>query len=90
MSINDYCELKQRFINKTFPYELDCEEGLYGVYCGQPCVGHCKDNTSCHHVTGQCDEGCDGGWTGKHCNIGTNIRVHVYEIVYSACLIKEI
>lgn len=38
--------------------------------CKEQCVGHCKDNTSCNSVTGQCDGGCDTGWTGFHCNKG--------------------
>lgn len=32
----------------------------------QQCVGHCRDGTTCSHVTGQCDRGCDAGWTGYY------------------------
>lgn len=87
--VDDCYELKQRYINTTFLSELDSEEGLRDVNYGQRCIGLCKDSTSCNHLTGQCDEGCDGGWTGKPCNIGVNNRVHMYQIVYSTCLIKE-
>nr|XP_034320459.1 multiple epidermal growth factor-like domains protein 10 [Crassostrea gigas] len=44
-----------------------CTEGWYGVNCSQQCSGHCKDGTTCNHVTGQCDRGCDKGWTGSLC-----------------------
>eukprot|EP00105_Crassostrea_gigas_P043581 XP_019927729.1 PREDICTED: multiple epidermal growth factor-like domains protein 10 [Crassostrea gigas] len=47
----------------------------YGVNCSRPCVGYCKDNTTCNHVTGQCNGGCNAGWTGifcdKECDDGT-------------------
>nr|XP_034322419.1 multiple epidermal growth factor-like domains protein 6 [Crassostrea gigas] len=45
-----------------------CREGWYGDNCSQQCVGHCRDNTTCNHVTGQCDKGCEAGWTGIVCN----------------------
>uniref|UniRef100_A0A8W8NYM2 protein-tyrosine-phosphatase n=1 Tax=Magallana gigas TaxID=29159 RepID=A0A8W8NYM2_MAGGI len=45
-----------------------CREGWYGTNCSQQCFGHCRDGTSCDHVTGQCDRGCAAGWTGLQCN----------------------
>lgn len=48
----------------------ECGEGLYGVNCSQQCVGHCRDSSTCNHVTGQCDDGCDVGWRGSKCNEG--------------------
>lgn len=30
--------------------------------CSQQCTGHCRDGTTCNHVTGQCDRGCADGW----------------------------
>uniref|UniRef100_A0A8W8MSG1 Multiple epidermal growth factor-like domains 10 n=1 Tax=Magallana gigas TaxID=29159 RepID=A0A8W8MSG1_MAGGI len=45
-----------------------CKERWYGVNCSQLCIGHCRDNTTCNHVTGQCDKGCDAGWTGLKCD----------------------
>lgn len=38
--------------------------------CSQQCVGHCRDGSICNHMTGQCDRGCDTGWTGVMCNQG--------------------
>lgn len=48
--------------------ETKCGEGLYGKQCSQQCHGHCKDNVTCNHVTGQCDEGCTTGWKGAMCD----------------------
>lgn len=50
---------------------LACKKGWYGVNCSQQCMGHCRDNTVCNHVTGHCDKGCDAGWTGIFCHTGT-------------------
>nr|XP_034319983.1 multiple epidermal growth factor-like domains protein 10 [Crassostrea gigas] len=53
-----------------------CREGWYGMNCSQQCVGHCRDNDTCNHVTGGCDPGCDAAWTGymcdKNCDNGTD------------------
>lgn len=54
----------------------------YGVNCSQRCVGHCKDNDSCNHVTGQCDGGCDAGWTQSACN-----KDNIISLLCKACLI---
>ncbi|XP_056017460.1 multiple epidermal growth factor-like domains protein 10 [Ostrea edulis] len=45
-----------------------CPAGYYGLQCRSTCTGHCRDNLSCNHTTGQCDYGCGNGWTGIHCN----------------------
>lgn len=47
-----------------------CDEMWYGVNCSQRCAGHCKDNDTCNYVTGQCDRGCDAGWTQSDCDKG--------------------
>lgn len=31
---------------------------------------NCRDRSVCSHVTGQCDRGCDAGWTGLFCYNG--------------------
>ncbi|XP_034321052.2 uncharacterized protein [Magallana gigas] len=46
----------------------ECVIGWYGENCNRRCAGHCKDGTTCNHVTGQCNEGCDTGWTGYMCD----------------------
>lgn len=48
----------------------ECTEGWYGVNCSQTCSRHCRDSTKCNHVTGQCEKGCDTGWTGSLCTKG--------------------
>uniref|UniRef100_K1RI85 Multiple epidermal growth factor-like domains 10 n=1 Tax=Magallana gigas TaxID=29159 RepID=K1RI85_MAGGI len=73
----------ERFDKQTFPAEYEvynvftelcevfifaCRKRWYGVNCSQQCSGHCRNNTPCHHVTGQCDRGCDAGWTGAFCD----------------------
>lgn len=49
----------------------ECKKGWYGDNCTQQCTAHCKDNTTCNHVTGLCDEGCDKGWKGYMCDKGS-------------------
>ncbi|XP_056017439.1 multiple epidermal growth factor-like domains protein 6 [Ostrea edulis] len=36
-----------------------CPAGYYGLRCRSTCTGHCRDNLSCNHTTGQCDYGCE-------------------------------
>ena len=45
-----------------------CSGGWYGLNCNQLCPGHCLNQTSCNHVTGQCDGDCAYGWYGQNCN----------------------
>lgn len=47
--------------------KTECTNGWYGVNCSQQCSRHCRYNTTCNHVTGQCDRGCDAGWAGSLC-----------------------
>uniref|UniRef100_A0A8W8NV84 Scavenger receptor class F member 2 n=1 Tax=Magallana gigas TaxID=29159 RepID=A0A8W8NV84_MAGGI len=44
-----------------------CRDGMYGFNCSHQCSSHCRDRSVCSHVTGQCDRGCDAGWTGLFC-----------------------
>lgn len=58
-------------VNCTFLFLcIECREGWYGLNCSQQCVGHCRNGATCNHVTGQCDGGCDAGWTGHQCKKG--------------------
>lgn len=52
----------------------ECINGWYGVNCSQQCSGHCKNGTTCSHVTGQCDKGCDNGWAGSLCIKGKLLK----------------
>lgn len=64
----------------------------YGVNCSRPCVGYCKDNTTCNHVTGQCNGGCNAGWTEIFCDKGIffyfnqfydyYIQKNIYDLIY--------
>lgn len=61
-------------INKPECFDLikiECAVGWYGVNCSRPCYRHCRDSSACNHVTGQCELGCDAGWTGSLCEEGT-------------------
>lgn len=60
---------------------IACREGWFGVNCSQQCSGHCRDNATCNHVTGQCDGGCNAGWTGTLCEQG---------IFFSFCFVQDI
>lgn len=44
----------------------ECSIGWHGANC----QGHCRNGTTCNHVTGLCDKGCDTGWTGVQCDKG--------------------
>lgn len=48
----------------------ECTERWFGVNCSQACDGHCRENMTCDHVSGECDRGCDAGWTGRMCGKG--------------------
>lgn len=57
--------------------------------CSQQCTGHCRDNTPCNHVTGQCDGGCAAGWTGSQCDNGELASVCWFLCLYflNVCLL---
>lgn len=59
------------YVNIHFFRITECKEGLYGNKCIHQCVGHCKNASTCNHVTGLCDGGCDAGWTGSMCDRGS-------------------
>uniref|UniRef100_A0A8W8NVN9 protein-tyrosine-phosphatase n=1 Tax=Magallana gigas TaxID=29159 RepID=A0A8W8NVN9_MAGGI len=40
---------------------------------------HCRDGTTCNHVTGQCNRGCDAGWTGVMCEKGCDDGTYGYD-----------
>ncbi|XP_062567735.1 multiple epidermal growth factor-like domains protein 10 [Saccostrea cucullata] len=47
---------------------LKCPLGFYGLACKDHCEGHCRENLTCHHVTGRCEGGCADGWIGRLCD----------------------
>lgn len=67
--------------------ERGCREGLYGEKCRQQCSGHCKDNVTCNHVTGQCDEGCTTGWKGTMCDKVCDDGTFGYDCIGNVVLI---
>lgn len=54
---------------------IECNPGWFDINCSRQCSGHCKDGSTCNHVTGQCDTGCDAGWTGSLCEKGSQLAV---------------
>ena len=54
-------------------FKTECAFGLYGVDCSQKCSGHCKNNVTCDHLTGVCNEGCAAGWNGSYCDKGNDV-----------------
>lgn len=67
-----YYSISVIFKNETVSFFCitECGEGWYGFNCSQPCKGHCRELSTCNHVTGECNKGCDIGWTGAFCNKG--------------------
>lgn len=51
-------------------YLIGCGHGYYSQDCKYQCPGPCKDNVTCNHVTGLCEEGCAAGWKGLNCDSG--------------------
>lgn len=73
----------------------ECGFGWYGESCSRPCLGHCRDGSTCNHVNGQCARGCDSGWKGYKCDRGSldNAKIHAtfkiqtyYRIVVSVII----
>lgn len=53
---------------------LECIAGYYGEECGSIC-GYCLDNTTCHHVIGSCNEGCQSGYQEPNCTEGDSLDI---------------
>ncbi|XP_070173825.1 uncharacterized protein [Littorina saxatilis] len=45
---------------------LECQTGRYGAACAKNCSEACFNDT-CHHVTGNCTNGCKSGWQTSRC-----------------------
>lgn len=59
------------WFNNTF--NLECSAGYFGGNCASMC-GHCLNRTLCHHVTGNCVEGCLPGYKEPTCKTGNVCR----------------
>ena len=46
---------------------LVCTDGLYGPNCTQKC-GHCRNESVCNNITGDCLQGCDEHLGGSKCD----------------------
>lgn len=51
-------------------YLTACPEGLYGYNCDKQCNMNCGDPGKCDRMTGQCENGCQAGWTEDRCEKG--------------------
>ena len=46
----------------------ECSEYNYGKGCTKLCSDrNCLGGSSCDHVTGKCDQGCDRGYQSEDC-----------------------
>lgn len=52
---------------------IACSTGYYGENCKSRC-GHCVDDTTCDHITGNCVRGCKSGYRGYFCDTGNGYR----------------
>ena len=57
------------FILFIFVSAVVCYGNNYGIACSQTC-GECFRGEQCHHVTGNCPNGCGLGMFGEKCVTG--------------------
>lgn len=50
-----------------------CPGGFYGHDCQENCSTHCIVSGRCDRVTGQCEGGCQAGWTQSKCDASTDM-----------------
>ena len=50
-------------------FVIECDENQYGLECNTSC-GNCFLGEQCHHLTGNCPDGCDEGFFGDKCDKG--------------------
>nr|XP_022307759.1 receptor-type tyrosine-protein phosphatase alpha-like [Crassostrea virginica] len=51
---------------KNTQCDLECDGGMFGIYCNESC-GKCLNDGQCHHINGSCLNGCDSGYRGINC-----------------------
>ena len=52
----------------------ECDVGLFGANCKEICSPKCKKPSLCDKVTGQCESGCQAGWTQSKCDTSMYVR----------------
>ena len=55
---------------------LGCISDYYGENCSRKC-GYCLDNETCHHINGNCEQGCNPGYIAPLCSKGN----HYYSLL---------
>lgn len=48
----------------------DCPPEYFGEGCRERCSGHCIKDEPCDHITGECSNDCQDGYTGARCDKG--------------------
>ncbi|KAL4230214.1 hypothetical protein ACF0H5_010599 [Mactra antiquata] len=56
-------------------YEV-CDNGTYGINCTEQC-GRCLNNEPCNKTSGECESGCQSGWTGAMCRNKENVAFNM-------------
>ncbi|XP_065938479.1 receptor-type tyrosine-protein phosphatase epsilon isoform X4 [Magallana gigas] len=46
----------------------ECPLGYFGKGCTEHCSGHCIKGEPCDHISGECTNGCQDGYTGVRCS----------------------
>ena len=52
----------------------ECDVGFFGANCKELCSLNCKTPGSCDKVKGQCEGGCQAGWTQRKCETSMYVR----------------
>lgn len=52
---------------------LDCDNGTDDIDCINRC--HCLNNYPCNKQTGNCEGGCNPGYTNSNCSKSTVTRI---------------
>nr|XP_034321063.1 cell death abnormality protein 1-like [Crassostrea gigas] len=59
--------------------DIECMESWYNVNSSQKCVGHCRENSTCNQVTGQCESDAQLG--GQEHYVRKNVLSPMEKIV---------
>ena len=70
--------MKYSFLNYYTSYFLkECDDFHYGFNCNETCNVNCK---GCNRTTGECQNGCNPGWTGNRCREGDMFVGFFYQL----------